>query len=58
MNCLSMHVLSGLWIGNNEFGMTLVWNMNEWLVINVGMELVCMIILCWLVRRGVGMVRT
>jgi len=43
-----MHVLSGLWTGNNKFGMILVWNMNEWLVINVDMELVWTMILCWL----------
>jgi len=25
----------GLWVVNDEFGMILVWNMNEWLVIYV-----------------------
>jgi len=44
MNWLTMHVLSGFWAGNNEFGMILVCIMNEGLVINVGMRLVCMII--------------
>jgi len=24
MNWLSMHVISGLWVGNDEFGMVLV----------------------------------
>jgi len=32
--------------GIDEFGMILVWNMNGWLVINVGMELVCTKNLC------------
>jgi len=47
MNWFSMHALSGLWTGNNQFGMILVWNMNQWLVINVGMGLVCMITIWW-----------
>ena len=41
-----LHVLSGLWARNDEFGIILVWNMIGWLVTNVGMELVCMITLC------------
>jgi len=40
MNLSSMHELSGYGLENNEFGMILVWNMNEWLVIYVDMELV------------------
>ena len=46
MNWLNMHVLSGLWAGINEFGMIFVWNLIGWLVINIGMILVCMITLC------------
>ena len=41
-----LHVLNGLWTRIDEFGMILVWNLIEWLVINMGMELVCMTTLC------------
>jgi len=37
--------------GLDKFGMILVQNMKGWLVIFIGMRLVCMIILCWLVRH-------
>ena len=40
-----LHVFNGLWAEIDEFSM-LAWNMNGWLVMNVGMELVYMIILC------------
>jgi len=46
MNCVILHVLNGLWAENDELGMILVRNMIGWLVMNVGMELVCMILLC------------
>ena len=51
-----LHVLNGLSTGNNEFGMVFVWNMNGWLVMNVGMELICMIIYAWWVRHDFGVV--
>ena len=51
-----LYVLNGLWVGNDEFGMILVWNMNGWLVMNVGMELVCMIIYAWWVKHDFGVV--
>ena len=41
-----LHVLNGLWTEIDEFGMILAWNLIEWLVKNMGMELVCMITLC------------
>jgi len=31
---------NGLWVVNDEFGMILVWNIHEWLVIYVVMNLV------------------
>jgi len=39
-----LHVLNGLWARIDEFGMILVWNLIRWLVINIGMRLICMII--------------
>jgi len=36
-----LHVLNGLWARIDGFGMILAWNINGWLVINVGMRLVC-----------------
>mgnify|MGYP005946251877 CR=1 FL=1 len=53
-----MHVLYDLWTRIDEFGMILVWNMNGWLVMNVDMELVCIMTLCWLEKHDVGVVRT
>jgi len=41
---------------NDEFGMSLAWNMNEWLVIYVIMELVWAILVYWLLEH-VGFVR-
>jgi len=38
----------GLWVVNDEFGMILVWNMNEWLVIYVIMDWVWAWKLYWL----------
>jgi len=46
MNRVILHVLNGCWAEIDEFGMIMVWNMNGWLIINVDMELVCMINLC------------
>jgi len=56
MNLVILHVLNGLWVEIGEFGMILVWDMNGWLVIEAGMELVCMIILCWLMKHDFGVV--
>jgi len=38
MNWVILHVFNVLWFGIDEFGMI-------WLIINIGMELVCMITL-------------
>jgi len=46
-----MHVLGESWDEIGEFGMILAWNMNGWLIIDVGMSWACMIILRWLVRH-------
>jgi len=43
---VTLHVLNSLWAVIDEFGMIFVWNLIGWLVVNVGMELVCMINLC------------
>ena len=43
---MTLHVLNGLWAGIDKSGMIFVWNLIGWLVINVGIELVCMITLC------------
>ena len=48
--------LNDLWAGIDEFVMIFVWNIMGWLVIHIGMRLICMIILCWLVRHDFGMV--
>ena len=58
MKGVNMHVLYDLWTRIDEFGMILVWNMNGWLVMNVDMELVCIMTLCWLEKHDVGVVRT
>jgi len=57
MNWLSMHVLSDLWIGNNEFGMILSWDLYEVIGYKSEMELVWAWMLYWFMEHVVGMVR-
>jgi len=53
-----MHEISDCMGWIDEFGVILARNMNGWLVINVAMELVCIMTLCWLDKHDFGVVRT
>jgi len=64
---MNMHVISDVWchiycmrLSGDEMLLCWTWNGKYkfvgWLVIYIGMRLVCMIILCWLVRHDFGMV--
>jgi len=58
MKFVNMHEISDCMGWIDEFGVILARNMNGWLVINVAMELVCIMTLCWLDKHDFGVVRT